>query len=204
MEQNNLWIGDIIRMKAVERLLPECKGKKLKLLDCGAGFGIYRATVEAKGYEYSAIDIEERAPFPIIKADAKNLPFKNETFDVVLCVDTAEHIDDDFTAIQEMHRVLKEDGILILHTPNEEQTHIMVEPEKNTEHVREGYTKSSLKNLLNIFKLVEIMPTFDAKDCIAWELGYCDLKHKDVFLDKIINFDYNKYKNLGWISFCTK
>ncbi len=50
-----------------------------------------------------------------IQGDAKNLPFKESTFDRVFCVSVLEHIEKDHSlCVREMLRVLKPGGILIL------------------------------------------------------------------------------------------
>lgn len=48
--------------------------------------------------------------------DATNLPFV-ERFDMVAAFDVLEHLDDDAAALGELHRALKEDGVLLLTVP---------------------------------------------------------------------------------------
>jgi len=48
--------------------------------------------------------------------DAHSLPFENEKFEVILCTELLEHLYNPFKAIEEMHRVLKPGGKLILTT----------------------------------------------------------------------------------------
>jgi ubiquinone/menaquinone biosynthesis C-methylase UbiE len=52
-------------------------------------------------------------------AAAEDLPFKNETFDKILCLDTFEHVRDEFKAAQEIHRVLKPGGTVVLSVPHD-------------------------------------------------------------------------------------
>ena len=47
------------------------------------------------------------------------LPFSSETFDIILCNHVLEHIFDDEEALQELNRLLRRDGIMILGVPNE-------------------------------------------------------------------------------------
>ncbi|MEX0918569.1 MAG: class I SAM-dependent methyltransferase [Candidatus Paceibacterota bacterium] len=51
-----------------------------------------------------------------VVADAHQLPFEKNTFDVVLCSEVLEHLHSPKQAISEMYRVLKPGGILILTT----------------------------------------------------------------------------------------
>ncbi len=52
--------------------------------------------------------------------DLAHLPFDTDTFDVIVCFETVEHVDDPIAAINELQRVLKSNGLLIISTPNKE------------------------------------------------------------------------------------
>ncbi|MDQ0999276.1 ubiquinone/menaquinone biosynthesis C-methylase UbiE [Phyllobacterium ifriqiyense] len=52
--------------------------------------------------------------------DLAHLPFDTDTFDVIVCFETVEHVDDPLAAINELQRVLKSNGLLIISTPNKE------------------------------------------------------------------------------------
>ena len=49
--------------------------------------------------------------------DIHQIPFGENTFDVVLCNHVLEHVGDDIKAMQEIHRVLKPGGFAILQVP---------------------------------------------------------------------------------------
>lgn len=51
-------------------------------------------------------------------ADAHYLPFKNSSYDVVISFETIEHLSDLEKFFKEIHRVLKDKGILICSSPN--------------------------------------------------------------------------------------
>ena len=52
-------------------------------------------------------------------ADAeKYLPFKDSSFDVIICSEVFEHLFSAYSNVQEIHRILKNTGIYIIKTPN--------------------------------------------------------------------------------------
>jgi SAM-dependent methyltransferase len=53
----------------------------------------------------------------IKKIDATKIPYDNETFDFVICNHVLEHISNYISALNEIYRVLKPNGIAILQTP---------------------------------------------------------------------------------------
>lgn len=59
------------------------------------------------------------SPIADVKADITNLPFKDNTFDIIFCNHVLEHIPDDTKAMQELHRVLKSSGMGILQVPQD-------------------------------------------------------------------------------------
>ena len=67
-----------------------------------------------------------------ILADAAKLPFENDIFDIVVSFETIEHLDDQEKFLQEIKRVLRKDGLLIISTPN-----VLVFPKGNTFHKKE-------------------------------------------------------------------
>ena len=70
-----------------------------------------------KHLDYTTTDLE--SPIADIKADICNLPFKDNSYDVILCNHVLEHIPDDTKAMQELYRVLKPNGMAILQIPQD-------------------------------------------------------------------------------------
>jgi len=67
------------------------------------------------GSNYITADIE--SPLAKVKMDIHNIPFDQNSFDVVLCNHVLEHVTDDIRAIHEINRVLKPGGFAILQVP---------------------------------------------------------------------------------------
>jgi SAM-dependent methyltransferase len=67
------------------------------------------------GDRYITADIE--SPLAKVKMDIHQIPFNEDTFDVVLCNHVLEHVTDDIKAMNEIFRVLKPGGFSILQVP---------------------------------------------------------------------------------------
>lgn len=70
-----------------------------------------------KHIEYTTTDLE--SPIADVKADICNLPFDDNSYDVILCNHVLEHIPDDTKAMQELFRVLKPGGYGIFQIPQD-------------------------------------------------------------------------------------
>ncbi len=65
--------------------------------------------------DYITGDIE--SPLAKVKMDIHDIPFEENTFDVIFCNHVLEHVEDDLLAMREMLRVLKPGGWAILQVP---------------------------------------------------------------------------------------
>jgi predicted SAM-dependent methyltransferase len=70
-----------------------------------------------KNLDYITADLH--SPIADVKADICNLPFEDNSFDVVFCNHVLEHISDDTKAMQELYRVLKPGGMGIFQIPQD-------------------------------------------------------------------------------------
>ena len=70
-----------------------------------------------KNITLTTTDLE--SPIADVKADICNLPFKDNSYDVILCNHVLEHIPDDTKAMQELYRVLKPNGWGIFQIPQD-------------------------------------------------------------------------------------
>ncbi len=67
--------------------------------------------------EYTTTDLN--SPLADVKADICNLPFKENSFDVILCNHVLEHIPNDARAMDELYRILKPGGWGIFQIPQD-------------------------------------------------------------------------------------
>lgn len=110
-----------------EELLSGIPLKGKRFLEVGCGLGYFSKMAIRKRAQVTGLDIGEkiieraRRLIPagkFIVGDAKSLPFKDETFDIVLCTEVIEHVESPSRAIKELFRVTKTGGYIVLTTPN--------------------------------------------------------------------------------------
>ena len=98
-------------------------GSQGKLLDVPAGSGVISEKLKKAGFNVVAADIDPQLfciqETTCEKADLnQDLPFRDETFDFILCSNGIEHLEDPFHFVRECFRTLKPKGKLLLTTPN--------------------------------------------------------------------------------------
>ncbi len=99
---------------------------QIKILDLGCGDGRLAEELIKKGHQVCGLDcceeglkIAKQRGVITFKSDLEeNLPFKNSFFDLVLLLDTLEHLYDQKNVLKEVGRVLKSNGSLIISYPN--------------------------------------------------------------------------------------
>jgi SAM-dependent methyltransferase len=89
----------------------------LKVLHFAPEQAFYKRFRNMKNLDYVTTDLN--SPLADVKADICNLPFEDNTFDVLLCNHVLEHIPDDTKAMRELYRVLKVGGMGIFQIPQD-------------------------------------------------------------------------------------
>ena len=128
------------------------------VLDCGAGEGYGPAVLAAQadsvvGLDYAAEAVayarQKYAPehpnLRFVQSDASQLPFADDSFELVCCFQVLEHLEDGPGFLFEARRVLKPGGTLILTTPNR----LWAGTGPNPHHVLE-YSSDELQELMEI------------------------------------------------------
>jgi 2-polyprenyl-3-methyl-5-hydroxy-6-metoxy-1,4-benzoquinol methylase len=107
------------------------KGSDL-ILDVGCGNGWAAKKLLAKGKEVVSMDISVYNPVKVLQenqhenhaavvADAYHLPFKKDSFDVIIASEIMEHVSDPKLFISQLMKALKPSGKLIITTPYDEK-----------------------------------------------------------------------------------
>ncbi|QNK77479.1 class I SAM-dependent methyltransferase [Winogradskyella sp. PAMC22761] len=84
-----------------------------------------------KNLKYTTTDL--LSPIADVKADICDLPFKDNSYDVILCNHVLEHIPDDTKAMQELYRVMKPGGYGIFQIPQELERAVTFEDDSITD-----------------------------------------------------------------------
>jgi len=95
-----------------------------KVLDVGCGVGAY-STVAKKcgarmvvGIDINREYVRKASLDNKLLADACALPFKGSCFDIILMIEVLEHLSFETKALKEVNRLLTENGLLLLSSPN--------------------------------------------------------------------------------------
>lgn len=105
--------------------------KKLKVLHIAPEQCFLDIFRKQKNLDYTTSDLE--SPIADVKADICDLPFEDNSFDVVFCNHVLEHITDDIKAMQELFRVLKKSGFGIFQIPQDISRKITFEDDTITD-----------------------------------------------------------------------
>lgn len=135
----------------------------LNVLDagCGTGYGLEliadggaRRTV---GIDISELAVAEAAKanrsdaVEVLEGDVRNLPFSNGEFDLAVCFEVIEHVEEPETVLDELARVLAPHGLLCISTPNRR-----VYPPGNPFHVHEYEPEEFAETLRHRFAHVRL------------------------------------------------
>ena len=90
---------------------------KGELLDIGCGESPFYPLFLQRINSYVKTDILTSPGKPDIYSNITALPFKDESFDTILCTQVLEHVFEPFCAFNEMRRVLRCRGVIIIGTP---------------------------------------------------------------------------------------
>ncbi len=110
--------------ETVLRLLGPGPGK---VLDVGAGWGYLAKAIRGQGWTVSACEgnpkrvaaiRKEKIPVKRLDLNSLKLPYPSRSFDAVTCVEVIEHVHAPYFLVQELGRILKPGGTLVVTTPN--------------------------------------------------------------------------------------
>lgn len=124
LERNNWWFlarRNILKSQ-IDKVIQS--SGKLKILNIGIATGASSEWLSGFG-EVTSIEYDKEVcefvrnelGLEVINGSITDLPFENNTFDLVCAFDVIEHVEDDEKAVLEMKRVCKEQGHLFITVP---------------------------------------------------------------------------------------
>ena len=184
--ERNIW-GK--KKQVVKKMLDSIKYESVIDTGCGDG-GLF--SLIKKNSKYIGVDIsptqlkafknslDSTSNMPVlIEADVNNLPLKDKSFDVAIACDVLEHVIDPLVVIQEIKRVVKKGGHIIIGIPNENLLELvrlitLRFPLRSPDHIYAIYPSDIKKHFPNIIKKVGV----------PFNLFLSDLNLLNIFLVK--------------------
>ena len=152
--------------KAYEYVKPYCNDKYILDYGCGTGYGVMTISEHAKGA--IGVDINQQmidycneryrkvnVSFKKVQAEYP-LPYENGVFDIIVSFQVIEHLPNVQRYLYETKRLLKDEGLLFITTPNRKYRLLPFEKSWNPEHIREYSYKSLNDEMRRSFSEVRI------------------------------------------------
>ena len=145
--------------------------KKGRLLDIGCAFGFFLEIARDDGWDVQGLEIIKYAyqyainklKLPVMNKTLEEAKFKSNSFDVVTLFDVIEHLPNPNATIKEARRILKQNGLIAITTPNigSIPAKLLGRNWEEVKRVREHiyyFSENTLKKLLesNNFKLLKV------------------------------------------------
>ena len=116
--RNRWWFPDHLHVQPLwQHLQQAAQYASGTLLDLGCGNAPYRIWFGPRTTQYITADYPPVSPGVMVACNSLELPFRARRFDTVLCTQVLEHVPKPWLMAEEVGRVLKPGGILILSCP---------------------------------------------------------------------------------------
>lgn len=159
---------DLQLLTCLRFLAPRLSAMAGPVLDVGCGEMPFRRFLGA-GALYTGLDVKAAGAFgmdhhpEIVVFDGLNIPFPDDEFAHVLCIEVLEHAADPVGLIAEMRRVLRPGGTLVVTVPFSARVH-------HAPHDYHRFTKFQLARMFAAFDHVDIEERGDDLSVIANKL----------------------------------
>ena len=142
-----------------------CADKTVLDLASGEGYGSHFLAKTA--LNVIGFDISEKAVFHATQtyqqdnlrfgvASATEIPLEDNSIDLIVSFETIEHLEDHEGMIREFKRVLKNDGVILISSPNKE-VYSDIDGYRNPYHVRELYTEEFHQLIKSYFENTKLL-----------------------------------------------
>jgi 2-polyprenyl-3-methyl-5-hydroxy-6-metoxy-1,4-benzoquinol methylase len=198
--------------------------KGQRILEVGCGTGAFITALAKEGRECHGIDPviglslaeakkrarEEETETFLCKAVGEHLPYKNKTFDLILCLSTLQHVFNQENTLREIRRTIKSDGKVLISVPTTKNIRTLFR-EIVPKHFTAGFDLTTIRKLLAYegFQILEMQasgffPPFLIKGLQVYHalFGEAITRNAIEVLDKIANKWLSSAGNL--IFLCSK
>lgn len=124
-------------------------GRGSNLLDLGSGTGSFVNICQEKGVIANGIDAGTNG----LNLEVEKINFSDKSYDFITMINLIEHLRNHKNIMAEIYRLLKDDGLLIILTPNFKYCYKTFYDDPT--HVS-PFTNNSLKKILNYYNFNEI------------------------------------------------
>ncbi len=180
---------------------------KQNILDAGSGFGQYDYYLASRNKEWNIVGLDVKQEqitdcnnfFQKIGLQNVNFEYGDLTrlddsnkYDMVLCVDVMEHIEEDELVFRNFYKALRNNGMLLISTPSDkggsdvhhhDHDHGGDSQSFIDEHVRDGYGIDEISNKMKNagFNRTKVYYQYGKPGKIAWKLS---MKFPIILLNK--------------------
>lgn len=160
LEKQHWWF--VVRQKIILSFLKKyTKDLPVRVLNIGAAGGAssqwlskFGAVVSVET-ELSFIDYLRSKHIEVVDASIVNMPFDDNSFDLVCAFDVIEHVEDDVAAVKEMERVCKKDGVICATVPAFKMLW------SNHDMVNGHYRRYTKKSFLSLFAKNAVLKNYE-------------------------------------------
>ncbi|NWF51827.1 MAG: methyltransferase domain-containing protein [Nitrospirae bacterium] len=167
-EEKHFWFQ--IRRKWIFTKIRKFIAPPAKILEVGCGTGNVSSFLAQKGYKVTGCEFYSEAikrawqGFLMVQGDANNLPFREDSFDIIGLFDVIEHFQDDISILKEAYRVVRRGGIVTVTVPAREELWSWFDETSlhkrryTKENLKQIFLKSNLKPLLSEYIFMLLYP----------------------------------------------
>ncbi len=116
----------LIRKFILKRFLTKNLARDSEILEIGSATGGNTLWMLSLGYKVNSLEfsfygvnVQRKKGIQVTQGDARKIPFPNDRFDAVVCMDVLEHIHEDYMVLSEIHRVLRPGGKFLISVPED-------------------------------------------------------------------------------------
>jgi len=159
---------------------------KARVLDYGAGPGNVSEALRKAGADVTAVENNEFALKNLsargIQAQPTLNGLRNESFDLVLCVEVLEHLRSPWQALEDLRRLLKPEGVIYISTPNNRGANALIHRGRWRE-----YLKSAHFFFFNAHSITRLLleTGYSSIQRCRWRLDFQETAHHSSMRDRL-------------------